>query len=157
MVLLRVAILLQIIQAFVPKKTRDFTFWAAYCIIATNVTYWGCATLLEIFSCNPREKLWNFTIPGKCTDRHVYLISGCVVNIVSDVTIMVLPQRVTWSLRLTRKQKLTLAPLFMIGILLVTCSALDSKYWILLTSNPGQSCSLLFASTKPFTAGPRTT
>jgi hypothetical protein len=116
MLLLRLAIIVQIMRAFVTPRSRNFTFWASWTLIIANVCFWATITMLELFSCSPREKLWNPIIEGKCIDRHAYQVASAVMNMGSEMLIMLLPQRVIWTLSLTRKQRLGLSMVFALGI-----------------------------------------
>lgn len=115
MLLLRLSIIMQVLRHFVPMGTRNFTFWASHMLIYTNAIFWLSITLLEVFSCRPRKKLWEFYITGECIDRHAYLIAAGVMNLISDILLMFLPQRIIWSLSLSTKQKMELSPLFLMG------------------------------------------
>ncbi|KAF2871124.1 hypothetical protein BDV95DRAFT_607404 [Massariosphaeria phaeospora] len=159
MLLLRVAIIMQIIRHFVPQGARDFTYWMAHTLIGLNTLFWLTVTMLEIFSCRPREKLWKFYAEGTCIDRHAYLIAGGVMNLGSELLLMILPQRVIWNLALSTKQKLELTPLFLTGTLTCICSSVrlyqtviqwpttDISYYIadaiLLWTVPEVACSVL--------------
>lgn len=122
MLLLRLAIIVQIMRAFVPPRTRNFTFWTGCGLIVANVLFWASITMLEIFSCSPMEKLWNPIIDGKCIDRHAYQVASAVMNMSSEMLILLLPQRVIWNLSLTKKQRLGLSSLFALGIAYVALS-----------------------------------
>ncbi|KAF1951578.1 hypothetical protein CC80DRAFT_495977 [Byssothecium circinans] len=130
MLLLRLAIIVQIMRAFVPPRTRNFTFWAACGLIVANVMFWATITMLEIFSCTPREKLWNPIVEGKCIDRHAYQVASAVMNMASEMLILLLPQRVIWNLSLTRTQRLGLSLLFALGIATIASSTLRLAYTI---------------------------
>jgi hypothetical protein len=117
MLLLRISIIMQFVRHFVPKGGRNFTFWASQALIALNVVFWMAITFMEVFSCKPINKVWDFYIPGKCLDRHSYLIATSTMNLASEILIMILPQRIIWKLNLSTKQKLELTPLFLVGTL----------------------------------------
>jgi hypothetical protein len=122
MLLLRIAIIMQVVRHFVPKGGRNFTFWASQALIALNVVFWMAITFMEVFSCKPINKVWDFYIPGKCLDRHSYLIATSTMNLASEILIMILPQRIIWKLNLSTKQKLELTPLFLVGTFTCICS-----------------------------------
>ncbi|PVI05165.1 hypothetical protein DM02DRAFT_611014 [Periconia macrospinosa] len=130
MLLLRLAIIVQIMRAFVTPRSRNFTFWASWILIVSNVGFWATITMLEVFSCSPREKLWNPIVEGTCINRHAYQIASAVMNMVSEMLIMLLPQRVIWGLNLTRKQRLGLSMLFALGIATIASSTLRLAYTI---------------------------
>jgi len=117
MLLLRLAIIMQVLRHFVPSGARNFTFWAAHFLIATNMVFWISITFLELYQCKPRRKIWEFYLHGKCIDKHWYMAATGAMNLISEMAIMFLPQRIIWSLTLSTKRKLELTPLFMVGTL----------------------------------------
>lgn len=124
MLLLRIAIIMQVLRHFVPPGARNFTFWAAHILIVANTSFWLALTSMELFSCRPRKKIWEFYQAGTCIDRHSYLIASGAMNLTTELMIMFLPQRIIWSLSLTTKRKLELTPLFLVGTFTCICSAI---------------------------------
>jgi hypothetical protein len=71
--------------------------------------------MLEVISCSPKEKLWN-PIEGKCSNRQAYQVALAGTNMESEMLIMLLPQRIIWTLNLTMKQRLGLSMSFALRI-----------------------------------------
>jgi hypothetical protein len=71
----------------------------------------------QIFACSPREKIWHPLIEGKCLDLASILISGAVVNIVSDFSILILPIYSVWQLQLNTARKIGVSSVFATGLL----------------------------------------
>ncbi|KAF2798816.1 hypothetical protein K505DRAFT_357199 [Melanomma pulvis-pyrius CBS 109.77] len=124
MLLLRIAIIMQVLRHFVPPGSRSFTFWAAHILIVANTVFWLALTMMEIFSCRPRKRIWEFYQAGTCIDRHSYLVASGAMNLGTELLIMFLPQRIIWSLALSTKRKLELTPLFLVGTFTCICSAI---------------------------------
>ncbi|KAK7700369.1 hypothetical protein SLS64_010977 [Diaporthe eres] len=99
-------------------------FWAIRILLATNMVYYIIATLLEAFRCTPQRRLWaDFYERGHCPINAVVLnLAASVVNVVSDVGILVLPQWVIWRLNMPRATKAGVSALFLIGIFAVVCA-----------------------------------
>jgi hypothetical protein len=115
---LKVVVLLQMIRVFVPAGLRNVTFWAAHFMIWTNVAFYVAFAFLEMFCCTPRAKFWDKTIQeGHCLDFLAIHVVGAVICLASDILILLLPQRVIFSLQLPLKRKLGLSLLFTVGIL----------------------------------------
>lgn len=55
---LKTAILMEWLRLFVPRK-RSFLSWALHFLIWANVVFYGSGTIIEIWRCIPREKIWN--------------------------------------------------------------------------------------------------
>ena len=114
----KTAILLQYLRIFVPEGTRGFTFWASHVTLWANAMYYITILFIKIFACKPIRFFWDKTIPhGHCIDQYRMNVIGAVICLASDVTILLLPQRVILSLTLSFKRKLGLALVFAIGIL----------------------------------------
>ncbi|KAH9900374.1 hypothetical protein F4778DRAFT_738671 [Xylariomycetidae sp. FL2044] len=126
---LKITILLQYLRFFVPKGTRNFTFWAVQVLLYANVAYYVAFTFLQMLSCNPREKFWDKTImDGYCIDIFAVNVSGAVVCLASDLAILYIPQRVFRQLNMARSRMLGLCALFAIGIFACVTSAVRVYY-----------------------------
>lgn len=54
---------------------------------------------------------------GSCIDVKFLYIPAAVINLVSNIIILVLPQRVIWGLQTSSKNKIGISLIFAIGIL----------------------------------------
>jgi hypothetical protein len=117
--LLKVAILLSWIRLFTPARQRNAMFWISHVLIWSNILFYGIGTIVEIFQCTPREKIWNPVYKGgNCPiNMTQHMIASLVINWVSDVVILILPQRVIWKLNISTAQKVGLSLLFAVGLL----------------------------------------
>ena len=80
--------------------------------------YYVAFMFLQMFACNPREKFWDKSImEGRCMDIFAINVSGAVVCLVSDLAILLIPQRVVRNLNLARSRIIGLCALFAIGVL----------------------------------------
>ncbi|KAI0386349.1 hypothetical protein F5Y04DRAFT_275956 [Hypomontagnella monticulosa] len=114
--LFKVAIILQWIRIFVPRGTRDSFYWACHILLWINVFLYLIIVILICASCQPFRKLWDPTVPGTCrVDRDIIDISTAVGNLISDIVIVLLPQRVIWKLHLEAKKKSGIAFIFFVG------------------------------------------
>lgn len=117
MMAIKVAILKDWARIFAPRGTRNTTFtWICYVMLGINVVYYIAAILVSSFSCVPHEKIWNRLLPGQCIDAKVVLICSASVNVVSDLLILVLPQKTIWSLRISTKKKIGISFFFTTGV-----------------------------------------
>lgn len=117
--LLKIAILVDWAHLFNPLKKRNVMFWAIRILLVANMVYYVTATFLEAFRCTPRRRLWDIMYEkGSCPINVVVLnLVASSINVVSDVTILALPQWVIWRLNMTRATKAGVSVLFLIGIL----------------------------------------
>ncbi|KAI1775032.1 hypothetical protein F4818DRAFT_451951 [Hypoxylon cercidicola] len=111
------AILLEWIRIFVPYPTRNAFFVTCWILIIINCGYYIAGIFTVNFGCSPREKSWYTWLPGTCIDRKTMDIVSSSINVVSDVAILLLPQKVIWNLNLTAKWKIGISIIFSIGVL----------------------------------------
>lgn len=95
-----------------PTFTR--TVWAVILVI---FAYHLAIFFPPIFNCSPRGKRWNPKLEGTCVNLWALAISSAVINIITDLLILVLPIGPVWRLQLRKKQKITVLGIFATGSL----------------------------------------
>ncbi|GAW19407.1 hypothetical protein ANO14919_088940 [Xylariales sp. No.14919] len=112
-VFLKIAILLDWMHTFVPTGTRNALFWILHGLIWSNAVFYFIGTFIEGFQCPPEE-----VGTPKCNiDVAKYNLASGVINVVSDLTILIAPHWVIWRLNLSRARKIGVSVLFVIGAL----------------------------------------
>ncbi|KAF2111376.1 hypothetical protein BDV96DRAFT_690295 [Lophiotrema nucula] len=95
--LLKVGILIEWIHIFVPRGLRNEFFWICHITIWTNVMFYVACTVVEIFGCTPREKIWKKLLPGgRCVNNYAVILASSVINFISGIIVLALPQRIIW-------------------------------------------------------------
>lgn len=122
----KLAILLQYLSIFVPTH-KGKTFYAVQTLIWLNFAFYLAVMLVQIMTCLPREKIWNPLIPGRCVNLGAVLIAGAVINIVSDLSILVLPIGKIWQLKISNARKWGISAVFATGLLYVFAYFLLSR------------------------------
>lgn len=118
--LLKSAILLDLLHLFVPRGTKGRLWWAIQITLWLNNLYYTSVIVIEISRCKPQRKNWDPTVAGTCASwTGAWLLISGVLNLASDIVILVLPQEVIWSLHMDRKKRFGVSALFAIGILYV--------------------------------------
>ncbi|KAI0594689.1 hypothetical protein F4775DRAFT_419798 [Biscogniauxia sp. FL1348] len=127
---LKVAILIDWLHIFVPQG-RNAMFWTLHILIWSNIIFYIAGNFAEIFRCTPREKIWNvFYEGGSCpVNIAAQNFSSGILNLISDVIILALPQWIIWRLNMSRARKFGLSLLFMIGVFICVCAAV-SIFWL---------------------------
>lgn len=117
--LLKVAILVDWAHLFNPLKKRNAIYWAIRTLMVVNMIYYIIAAFLESFRCTPLRKVWDiFYEQGHCSINVIVMnLVSSVINFVSDLAILAVPQLVIWRLNMTRATKAGVSVLFLIGIL----------------------------------------
>lgn len=115
---LKAGILFQYIHLFAPVPSIHRTFRRiCYATIIANVLFYVACTIVENFSCAPREKIWNKLVPGHCINNPALIMSSGILNLVSDVLVFALPQRMVWGLRVNWRKRVGVAMVFGVGVL----------------------------------------
>ena len=120
----KLAIFLLFLQLFSPNQR---TRYLIYCGIAfTGMFYLACA-LVEIIACTPSKgQSWlEASSSSRCANDRVlgYIIS--IVNLASDLYLLVLPLPVVWQLQFTQRKKVAVTAVFATGILYGCSSPFD--------------------------------
>ncbi|KAI1116622.1 hypothetical protein F5Y14DRAFT_439754 [Nemania sp. NC0429] len=113
----KTAILLEWTRIFVPPGTRTTFWWTCQITMWVNILYYSTVVIVSAISCNPHEKIWNPSLPGTCLQTKPFFISNATLNLVSDIIIFVLPQRVIWKLKMSRQQKTGVSVVFAVGLI----------------------------------------
>lgn len=111
----KIAILLEWIRVFVPNVRNAF-FWTCHFLIWCNVFLYVAVTIVTHLSCIPYQKIFYAWVPGHCIERLKVDICVPALNLVIDLTILIIPQRTIWTLNLPRKQKYAVSLIFSSGL-----------------------------------------
>lgn len=114
--LLKTAILLQWIRVLNPEGLRDRFFWVCQALIWFHIAFYTACTLVEIWACKPRKRIWDKSVEGRCVNIMAVNIVSSAINSASDLVIFVLPQRIIWKLHMPRRKKMGIFALFAVGL-----------------------------------------
>lgn len=114
-------ILLQYIRIFAPTKIVDPVLFIASWTLIVLIVSWNFACFwVSIFICSPVQKFWDtLTTDGSCINFSLNILLTCLFNIITDISILVLPSRAVWRLRIPTKRKYAIVSVFSIGLLYV--------------------------------------
>lgn len=89
---------------------------------------WGvlCIILLNM-QCRPHQAIWEFYLPSKCYSLPKVMLCSASVQVLIDLTMFMLPQRMIWSLHMSRKKRFGISIIFGAGILSV-CLAIITPW-----------------------------
>lgn len=116
MLFTKLSILLLCLKVFVSSN-KSKSFRLIHLLLWTNFFFYFAATVVEIFECTPRTKLWTPNTPGKCVNISSLIISTAIINVISDFSILMLLILFAWCLPMGTKQKLGLSAVFLTGLL----------------------------------------
>ncbi|KAF1954670.1 hypothetical protein CC80DRAFT_123902 [Byssothecium circinans] len=111
----KLALLLQIKRISTPTR-RTFIYYSTSLLIIANAIVYLAALIVFALICRPREKFWNPAVPGNCLDTGKTLLASSVVNLVSDVAVLVVPVIGVWGLGLGWRRKVGVGVVFGMGV-----------------------------------------
>lgn len=108
----KVGLLLSYYRAFITTRFRVAA--------ATLGMITICVFLTNLFSimvqCTP-TKGFRLNIGRDCFDQNAFYTTSWVLNVVSDVAVLILPLPVIWGLQTSTSRKISLSVLFLLGAL----------------------------------------
>ncbi|KAI1412961.1 hypothetical protein F5Y13DRAFT_162195 [Hypoxylon sp. FL1857] len=130
---LKAAILLEWMHIF-ASHTRNLFFWTCQFLLWIHILFNFSIIVAFNAKCKPYEKNWNSLLPGTCVDYKPIDVASAIFNLVADVLIFILPQKVIWSLRMSLNRKIGLSIVFTMGVLTCMCGAFR-LYWTFVYQN----------------------
>lgn len=117
MIFIKAAILLQWVRIFTPGE-RNFFFWLCYAVASINAIFYLVTILVDLLRCRPIQYHWDKSIPGGHCDNVDLLspLSGGI-NVLLDLSILIIPQKIIWNLNLAFKKKIGVSLVFVVGLL----------------------------------------
>ncbi|KAI9674703.1 MAG: hypothetical protein M1817_001606 [Caeruleum heppii] len=112
----KVSILLLYLRIFSGTKRK--VRWMIHATIWFVVAYNFAGFWVVVFSCRPVEKAYDLTIKGgSCVNRNGLAIAGTVLNIFTDLVMVVIPMPLVWALQLPIRQKIGVSLIFLTAFL----------------------------------------
>ncbi|KAI0176852.1 hypothetical protein BJ166DRAFT_585009 [Pestalotiopsis sp. NC0098] len=107
--------LLRQIEAIFFQHQRDSSGRTALiALIWGNFLFYLGTTISFSCVCTPKEAVWNSST--QCIDTKAIMVASSVLNIISDLTALVLPLVVIWGIQIPFKSKIKVIAMFSIGI-----------------------------------------
>ncbi|KAI0533825.1 hypothetical protein GGR58DRAFT_516623 [Xylaria digitata] len=120
---IKIAILLDWKQIFVPTGTHNILFWVLHLLILSNALFYFIGTFIDAFQCPIEAGI------GRCGDRvQNYIFGSGIVNVVSDLAILIVPHLVVWKLNMSKAQKKGVSILFIIGFFATASAVIRLAY-----------------------------
>ncbi|KAI0974904.1 hypothetical protein F4678DRAFT_421202 [Xylaria arbuscula] len=125
--MLKASILLEWLRIFSPPGDRTAFFWICWATLTFNVVWWSQTLIVLNVQCTPHSLIWDKTLAGSCIQQKLHDLIAAVLNLLMDLIIFALPQRVIWRLQLPLRKRFGLSLVFAIGI--VACAAAAGRLW----------------------------
>ena len=111
--------------------------WATWGAMFVTAGYLFSNFWTQIFGCRPIAKYWKPDMAGHCIRTLEADYGYGSLNFITDLIIFILPLPMVWRLQLSRRDKIGLSVVFMIGSVSVPCSTYPMTNSILVAS---QAC-----------------
>ena len=109
-------ILFQFQRMFVTRRSGT-AYWCIQTVIWINTLYYIACGLAIAFHCTPIHKAWQPWYPGHCINVHMVIIAASMINVGSDIVILLIPLCCISKLQMRTSRKIGVAAVFAIGIL----------------------------------------
>lgn len=86
--------------------------------------FYVATTIVKIWECTPRERIWNRSIPGTCVNISSLLNTSGLFNTISDVLILLVPVKAVWNLKMDKARKIGVVLVFTVGLMYVPAAFL---------------------------------
>lgn len=112
----KLSILLLYIRLFFPKGVpRTVFWWVIQVVVWLNFLYTVGLILALALQCVPYHKPYG----ESCVDQYMVLISASIINIISDLLVLLIPMASVWRLNMSSKRKWAVWALFAFGFVLL--------------------------------------
>lgn len=79
---------------------------------------WGVACIILLnMQCRPHEAIWKFYLESSCYHLPSVMLTSASVQVVTDISMVILPQRTIWSLQMNWQRKFGISVVFGVGLL----------------------------------------
>jgi hypothetical protein len=112
--------MIQLAILFLYQRLFFIVEWfrrACYILMGLVFAWFVASWVSDLTICQPVEKIWNVTMPGKCGNGKMMCNAVGVVHAVLDFFILMIPMPLIWNLRITTGNKVFLSILLLCGVL----------------------------------------
>lgn len=109
-------------RIFSPSRIKPFFWWSSSILITANILLYVSGIILSAITCIPHESIWHPWVRGRCVDRRSLGLATAFFNLFLDVAILILPQRIIWTMKMRSSRRLGVSMIFSVGLLTVACA-----------------------------------
>ncbi|KAI0189063.1 hypothetical protein F4808DRAFT_466025 [Astrocystis sublimbata] len=135
MLFAKYTVLRQIELIFYKHQHKRFASRLIWVLIWANTIFYVTIFFTFLFACVPRAKIVNPTVAGHCIDSKASVLATSVINVISDITILIIPLVAVWQLHLRPKTKFGISVVFAVGIFATIACIVRLYYGVVLTLN----------------------
>jgi hypothetical protein len=128
--LAKAALIFQLQRTFSPSRTGA-VFIVCQVLLWSNLAFYFSSFMALVVECVPQQRIWDPLITtGHCIKTGDLLIAMGVINVVSDLLILIMPIWAILHLRISTKLKIGVSAIFGTGLLAFACSICRLAYTI---------------------------
>ncbi|EQK99831.1 hypothetical protein OCS_04461 [Ophiocordyceps sinensis CO18] len=102
-------------RVFSPARGSRFDN-ACLGLVVLIVGFYGSTSVVKIWECEPRQKIWDSSLPGKCLELNWILNISGGFNMVTDFLILLLPVQAVRKLKVNRLKRVLIVLTFTFGL-----------------------------------------
>jgi hypothetical protein len=114
-----------------------------YCVIGAVCVYTLLGTVVSIFQCTPVRGAWEYWDGEehfRCRDRNALGWSSAIMNMTLDIAIILLPIRPLMQLVMSRRKKIQVILMFLVGIFVTIVSIIRLRSLIAFANSNNPTC-----------------
>lgn len=104
--------MLFLLHRIFPTKAMRYASFVTGTVLSA---YTLVQIVFVIMHCIPFTALWDPTVPAHCINVDEAILVCGAFNFATDLAILIMPMPELWKLKITRKQKLQITFLFLLG------------------------------------------
>ena len=116
MLFTKLSILQQLMRFLCPHRS-GWVHGMIWSLIILNAVFYAAISIPTFWACNPRSKIWRPYEDGTCVNLAAMLLANAAVNMISDISILILPVYKIWQLQLSIRKKIGVSSVFSAGLL----------------------------------------
>ena len=102
-------------RVFSPRRWSPFDISIIF-LIVLFILFYTSTTLVKIWECNPRAKIYNPKLPGTCVEVSILFDISGAFNTMTDLIILLLPVKAVWKLNMKTRGKVLVVLVFTFGL-----------------------------------------
>lgn len=135
----KTTLLLLLVSVFAPYKK---TVKLIYLLLGLLLAYYIPALVIKIRICKPISTYWTRDGRGSCLNQGAVITSDSIMSVISDLSILILPFPLTWSLQMATRKKLKVMALLGAGGLATAFSIY--RLWMIVVSGASPDQTIIF-------------
>ncbi|KAF2278706.1 uncharacterized protein EI97DRAFT_362414, partial [Westerdykella ornata] len=131
----KLSVLFQIKRIFTTRE-KNIVWWVVWISIIANIIFYSGLFFSYVFTCWPREAIWNPGVHGSCISSVSSNLAAGILNFLSDLEALLLPAWGIWCLNMPVTKKLAVFAVFGVGSIACVIGLIGIYFRILLLRRP---------------------